>query len=172
MDIEVGSSGVSTGCGCGGCLSSLTGLAVMGLSVVMLVGGLAFIPLSHTGSDQAAVEAFEDCPAVTDALGSPLERVPYSMGCGEYEGGGGHAESSWTITVRGPKGSASGWYSASYTGSQPWVVHSATIDLPSGTVSAVPCASGSRPEPAPRRGRDRDRDDDERPRRGKQGKRR
>lgn len=146
---------------------------VMGVGITALSLGL--VAGSHSGSDEAAVGAFQRCDAVTDALGSPIEKVPWRMSCGEYEGGGNHGEANWSITVRGPKGQASGWYSASYVGDDPWQVHAATLDLADGrTIRAVPCMSGSpAPEPPSRdRERDRDRDPDERRSKGGKGKRR
>jgi len=148
MDVEISTSRAGGGCGCGGCVSLVFSL---GSALVMTVGVFAIISQSHVESDKAAIAAFEACPAVTAELGSPLKRVPWSMSCGEYEGGGSRADADWTIRVEGPKGTASGWYAASYTGNNPWMVHTATIDLPSGrTVTAVPCAGGAAPQPSPK----------------------
>lgn len=150
MEIEV--QGSRGGCGCASCLSSMFGL---GMAIVLPIGILMIVESSRTGSDAAAIEAFEACSPVTEALGQPLERVPWSPGCGEYEGGGGHADANFSMKIRGPKGSASAWYQASHNGG-PWTVNRATVDLPSGQITAVPCeveAPSPRPSPAPKKKR-------------------
>jgi len=165
MDVEI--STTSGGCGCTGCLSSMFSLVLaIGISSFVLV----VIHQSHQGSDQAAIEAFEACPAITAELGAPLERVPWSMSCGEYEGSGNRGVANWNIPVRGPKGQASGWYSATYTGNSPWVVDTAHLTLSDGrTVQAVPC-EGGRPAPSPP-ARERPRPDRERKGGGQGGER-
>jgi hypothetical protein len=133
--------------GCTGCLGSLMA-PLLGLPIVVLT--LGGISMSQKGSDAAALAAYEACPAITAALGTPLEEATLSMGCGESSSGGGHGDAEWTITIVGPKGRASGWYHASYHGGGPWTVLSATATLPDGqTVSAVPCPSPAPPAPAP-----------------------
>ncbi len=120
---------------------------VLGVSIT--AGVLGIISMSHTDSDVAAISVYQACPAVTRELGTPLERIPWTMSCGEYEGGSGHADSNWTIRVRGPKGTASGWYHASHTGG-PWDVERATLTLPSGSeVDAAHCAPAPTPGPSP-----------------------
>jgi len=180
MDVEINTTRAGGGCGCGGCLSLVFSL---GFTVVLTAGILMAVSGSHAGSDAAAIEVYEACPAVTDELGSPLERVPWTMSCGEYEGGGSHGSADWTIKIRGPKGTASGHYAASYSGDEPWEVRVAMVDLPSGkSIDAAHCdgfAPTPRPDPEPEPDRDRDRDerdrdraDRDRPDRGERGDRR
>jgi hypothetical protein len=133
--------------GCTGCLGSLMA-PLLGIPIAVLtIGG---IQMSQQGSDEAALAAFSACPTITAALGTPLSEPTLSMGCGESSSGGGHGEAEWTITIVGPKGRASGWYSAEYHGGGPWTVVSATATLPGGqTVSAVPCPAAAPPAAPP-----------------------
>jgi hypothetical protein len=138
------------GAGCVGCLSPLLTLG-LGCGITGIVFGS--IGMSRRGSDAAAIEAFSQCREVVAALGTPMHRRPLSMGCGEYEGGGSSGDANWQITVQGPRGSASGWYQASYRNNEPWTVTGGSIELASGTVT-LPCTPPSaapqpRPQPAP-----------------------
>lgn len=146
VQIERGS-----GCGCTGCLSAVFGL---GMTIVMPIVILGIISLGRGDSDKAALEAMNACAAVTDVLGSPIEKSTLSMGCGESSSGGGAGHASWSMRVQGPKGSANASYTASYTANQPWTVTSASVNTSAGTISAVPCAS---PSPSPAQPGDRPR---------------
>lgn len=136
MEIQVERSG----CGCGGCLSAVFGV---GMSVLLPLFILGMLSVGRAGSDAAAVEALNACPAVTDVLGSPIRESALSMGCGQSSSGGGSGRAQWSMRVTGPKGSASASYSASYAGNSPWTVTSAIVETDAGTISAVPCPTGS-----------------------------
>ena len=140
MEVEVGGGGgrKGKGCGCMGCFGSIFGL---GLAAVIVVVVFWVIETSHADADAAAIAEIEKCSAVTEALGTPIEEVPYSLGCGEYSSGGGFAAASYTIPVQGPKGSGSLTYMAEQHGG-PWNVHGATLSTSSGTITAVPCGGG------------------------------
>jgi hypothetical protein len=149
MRIELNGHRHNRGCGCGGCFGCL-GSGVMFAMVPLLVAlPMVLVMSGQQESDRAAIAAFNACPAVTDALGTVRE-ANYSMGCGESSSGGGYAQAAWTISVEGPKGSATGRYVATKLGSGPWEIQSATLQTASGqSVVAVPCAAGSS-RPAPR----------------------
>lgn len=147
-----GRSRVRTGAGCSGCLA-----LPLSLGMTCGIGALVFggIELSRQSSDAAAVAAIGSCPAITAALGAPIVESTVSTGCGESESGGGVGHAQWGMSIRGPRGSASAWYAAHYTGGGPWIVDSATVTLGDGrTLTAVPCDSA--PAEPPRRERERD----------------
>jgi hypothetical protein len=136
------------GCGCSGCFSLVMGLGILVITAVIPVFAVSF---SHGDSDQAAVAAFNRCPAVTDALGKPVARTEWTMAWGESQSGGGSGTGNWTISVHGPKGSGRGWYSARYVNSGPWEIQMATVQLDDGRkLTAVPCETREeKPEPRP-----------------------
>lgn len=148
--------------GCGGCLSSL--MAPL-LGFPLTCGIFGIIEWSRSGSDAAAIAAFNACPAIVAELGAPIEEATLSTGCGEYEGGGSSGEAEWSMRLTGPKGSASAWYAGHYYNNNPWEIDSASVTLSDGrTLTAVPC-----PQPAPRVPPS---PAEERGERGKRGKRR
>lgn len=107
----------------------------------------AAIRSSRSESDAAALAAMEACPEIVEALGAPLAVQPLSLGCGESETGGGAGHASWSIGVRGPRGSASAGYTAYYTANGPWEVDSAWVELDGKTVDALKCVEPADPEP-------------------------
>jgi len=165
MDFEVKRGG----CGCGGCVAGLGSLALV-LSIAAI--GVFFVVGMPKGGSDEVIAAMAACPAVTAAMGSPLQKAPVSMGCGEQSSGGGSGSATWTIGVNGPTMSGDVSYQATYLGNQPWQILNAVVELDDGrTIVAVPCAGGSPPPQAPP-GRTPPVERDDRPDRGKGGKRR
>jgi hypothetical protein len=150
------------GCGCTGCVSTI---ASLGMAVGITVAVFVMISASKSGADEAALLAFNACPTITAELGSPIRESTLSMGCGETESSGSHGTAKWTMSIEGPRGSASAWYSATFNGNRPWQVDAANVTLADGrTLDAVPCARAPQGEEPIERPRDREREPEERER--------
>jgi hypothetical protein len=149
--------------------------ALLSLGLTCGIGGfvLALLVAIPKGGSDAVVTAMNACPAVVDALGTPIELTPLSLGCGKEASGGGSGLANFTLSVAGPKASGTVAYRASYTAGGPWEINAATVSLADGrAIAAVPCQGGATGGPvAPPKGPGPprpDRGED----RGKGGKRR
>jgi hypothetical protein len=112
----------------------------VGVILSVAAGALVMWRVSATGHKQFALSELQRCPEAKTLLGEPIEIPFWGFSLGNVSEQGAWANTSWAMTVRGPRGKGLYDFSAEKHGGV-WSLTSGSLHVGDKTVDVLACKS-------------------------------